>query len=161
MPTAIPMPNSVLVAVNATGRQAASVCRVAAAIGYEVRAHVNQIEHPVAKELGSKQHITVIEGSLADKKFVADLFVDASRAFINTLTWGDEVAIGRSLADAAKRAGIKHYVGKEQQRKKEGGLLIQLNRSTAACPITASTATAGQQRRCGLPNTQSRIISAR
>ena len=31
-------------------------------------------------------------------------------AFINTTFWGDEVAIGSSLADAAKRAGIQHYI---------------------------------------------------
>ena len=112
MPTAIHMPSRVLVAVNATGRQAASVCRVASAIGYEVRAHVSQKDHPVARELNALDHVAVIEGSLADQKFVAGLFVGAHRAFINTLTWGDEVAIGRSLADAAKKAGIKHYVSK-------------------------------------------------
>ena len=110
MPTAIHMPTKVLVAVNATGRQAASVCRVAAAIGYEVRAHVSQRSHPVAQELESLQNVTVVEGSLEDNDFIAELFVNANRAFINTLTWGDEVAIGRSLADAAKKASIKHYV---------------------------------------------------
>ena len=110
MPTATHMTSKVLVTVNATGRQAASVCRVAAAIGYEVRAHVSQVDHPVARELEALDHVTIIEGSLDDKKFIADLFVDANRAFINTLTWGDEVAIGKSLADAAKKAGVKHYV---------------------------------------------------
>ena len=112
MPTAIHMPNIVLVAVNATGRQAASVCRVAAAIGYTVRAHVGQKTHPVAQELETLNNITIIEGSLENHQFVADLFAGASRAFINTLTWGDEVAIGKVLADAAKKAGIKHYVGR-------------------------------------------------
>lgn len=115
MPTAIRMPNKVLVAVNATGRQAASVCRVASAVGYEVKAHVSHKDHPVARELDTLENVTVIEGSLEDKQFIADLFVGANRAFINTLTWGDEVAIGKSLADAAKKARIKHYVGKRQE----------------------------------------------
>lgn len=112
MPTAIHMPNKVLVTVNATGRQAASVCRVAAAIGYEVRAHVSQRSHPVAQELESLENVTIIEGSLDNKDFIAELFIGADKAFINTLTWGDEVAIGKSLADAAKKAGIKHYVSR-------------------------------------------------
>ena len=112
------MPNKVLVVVNATGRQAASVCRVAAAIGYEVRAHVSQRDHLVARELDALEHVNIIEGSLEDKKFISGLFIDANKAFINTLTWGDEVAIGRSLADAAKRASVKHYVGRLPQRKR-------------------------------------------
>ena len=115
MPTATHMPNKVLVIVNATGRQAASVSRVASAVGYEVRAHVSQKAHPVAQELDTLDNVTVLEGSLEDKKFIADLFVGANRAFINTLTWGDEVAIGKSLADAAKKARIKHYVSEHQQ----------------------------------------------
>ena len=119
MPTATHMPNKVLVIVNATGRQAASVCRVAAAIGYEVRAHVSQKDHPVARELDALEHVAVVEGSLEDKTFIAGLFVNGNRAFINTLTWGDEVAIGKSLADAAKRAGIKHYVGERWQPKRD------------------------------------------
>lgn len=112
MPTAIHMPQKVLVTVNATGRQAASVCRVASAVGYEVRAHVSQSQkaHPVAKELDALENVTVIEGSLEEKRFISDLFLGANKAFINTLTWGDEVAIGKSLADAAKKARIKHYV---------------------------------------------------
>lgn len=116
MPTAIHMPTQVLVTVNATGRQAASVCRVASAVGYEVRAHVSQRSHPVAQELDTLENVTVIEGSLEDKRFVTDLFAGAGKAFINTLTWGDEVAIGKLLADAAKKARIKHYVSEHQQR---------------------------------------------
>ena len=38
------------------------------------------------------------------------LFTGAKIAFINTTHWGDEVAIGKACADAAKRAGIAHYI---------------------------------------------------
>ena len=31
-------------------------------------------------------------------------------AFINTTHWGDEVAIGRALVDAAVRTGVKHLI---------------------------------------------------
>ena len=41
---------------------------------------------------------------------MAELFAGAHRAFINTISWSDEVAIGKLLADAAKKAHIQHYV---------------------------------------------------
>ena len=104
------MPNNVLAIVNATGRQAASVARVGAAVGYDIRAHVSKTTLPVAQELASLQNVTVFEGSIEDKDLIAKLFAGAHKAFINTFTWGDEVAIGKSLADAAKKANIKHYI---------------------------------------------------
>lgn len=104
------MTDKILVIVNATGRQAASLVRVASAVGYQVRAHVSQETPPVSQELESLDNVTLIEGSLEDKELVAGLFAGAHRAFINTISWGDEVAIGRSLADAAKRAHIQHYI---------------------------------------------------
>lgn len=132
------MPNKVLAIVNATGRQAASVARVASAVGYmlpshhllthhpvrhpedseaklrssyQVRAHVSKRVPPaVAHELDALDNVTIIEGSLEDKQLVADLFAGAHKAFVNTVAWGDEVAIGKSLADAAKKAHVQHYV---------------------------------------------------
>lgn len=104
------MTNKILVIVNATGRQAASLARVASAVGYQVRAHVSQKTPPVAQELEALENVTLIQGSLEDKELVADLFIGARKAFINTISWGDEVAIGKSLADAAKKAHIQHYV---------------------------------------------------
>ena len=104
------MPNNTLVVVNTTGRQAASVARVASALGYHVRAHVHQLSHPVAVELDQSQNVTVVEGSLEDSGFVAKLFSGVQRAFINTVSFGDELAIGKSLADAARKAGVQHYV---------------------------------------------------
>ncbi|KAL9099220.1 MAG: hypothetical protein Q9163_005248 [Psora crenata] len=104
------MPNQTLTLVNSTGRQSASVARVAAALGYHVRAHVHCDRHPVAQELSQLDNVTVIQGSLEDHTFVAELFNGVQRAFINTLAFGDEVAVGKSLADAAKKAGIRHYI---------------------------------------------------
>lgn len=104
------MTNKTLVIVNATGRQAASLARVASAVGYQVRAHVSQKTTPVGQELEALQNVTLIQGSLEDKELVADLFAGARKAFINTISWGDEVAIGKSLADAAKKAHVQQYV---------------------------------------------------
>ncbi|KAL9614456.1 MAG: hypothetical protein Q9167_001059 [Letrouitia subvulpina] len=108
------MTGKILVIVNTTGRQGASVARVAAAVGYQVRAHVttklSEKDGAVAKELRERKNIALVEGSLEDKKLVSKLFDGAQRAFINTISWGDEIAIGKSLADAAKKAGVQHYI---------------------------------------------------
>ena len=96
--------------VNSTGRQAASVARVASAVGWRVRAHVTDPGHLVAQELADLDNVSVVKGSLEDKAFVNSFFVGIKLAFINTLSWGDEVAIGKSLADAAKKAGVQFYI---------------------------------------------------
>ena len=104
------MPPKTIAVVNSTGRQAASLIRVASAVGYKVRAQLRAREGLVAQELEGLRNVELIEGSLEDSTVVKALFVGAELAFINTTHWGDEVAVGRSLADAAKRAGVRHYV---------------------------------------------------
>lgn len=104
------MQNNNLALVNATGRQAASVARVASALGYHVQAHVHQASHPVAVELSQLDNVILLNGSLEDRNFLNRLFRGVQRAFINTVSFGDELAIGKSLADAAKKAGVQHYI---------------------------------------------------
>ena len=108
------MTNRTLVIVNTTGRQGASLARVASAVGYDVRAHIttklSEKDGAIAKELRELQNIEVIKGSLEDDTLISKLFIGARRAFINTISWGDEVAIGKALANAAKKAGVQHYV---------------------------------------------------
>ena len=100
-----------VVIVNSTGRQAASFARVASAVRiYDVRAHVQKKEGIVAVELEGLDNVTLVEGSLEDPKIVSTLFENAQLAFINTFSLDDEVAIGKSLADAAKKAGVQHYI---------------------------------------------------
>lgn len=77
---------------------------------YKVRAHVSQKTLPVSQELETLKNVTLIQGSLEDKELVARLFAGAHKAFINTISWGDEVAIGKSLADAAKKAHVSHLI---------------------------------------------------
>lgn len=108
------MPTAKTIAlVNGTGRQAASLIRVAAAVGHEIRAQVYQRSGLVAEELSRLPHVTLFEGSLLNNDDLIDqLFDGAKLAFINTCSQaGDEVAIGKALADGAKRAGtIQHFV---------------------------------------------------
>ena len=99
-----------LVTVNSTGRQAASVIRAAAAVGWPVRAQLHQKDDIVSRELEQLENVELVEGTLEDPSLVHALFKDAELAFINTYHWGDEVGIGRRLANAALQAGIRHYV---------------------------------------------------
>jgi uncharacterized protein YbjT (DUF2867 family) len=65
----------------------------------------------VAEDILSRENVTVIEGSLSDRYVISALFSGgADLAFINTTHWGDEVAIGKALADAAKAAGVQHLI---------------------------------------------------
>lgn len=104
-----------LVVVNASGRQASSVIRCAAAVGYRVRGQTRSVRKNVAltTELAELPNVTLVEGSLEDEHFVSnELFRDANLAFINTTPygWTDEVSTGKRLADAAARAGVSFYV---------------------------------------------------
>ncbi|KAF2467918.1 NmrA-domain-containing protein [Lindgomyces ingoldianus] len=99
-----------VVTVNSNGRQSASFIRVASAIGWNVRAQMRDLNGLVAQELSDLPNVTVFIGHLEDPKFLDNLFKGAQCAFINTTHWGDEVSIGRALADAAKKAGVQHYI---------------------------------------------------
>lgn len=106
-------PHKTIAVVNAAGRQAASLIRVASAVGYTVRAQIHSLKGLIAEELQTLPNVTLIQGPLLDNVELMDvLFQGAQLAFINTTSQaGDEVAIGRALADAAKRAGtIQHYI---------------------------------------------------
>ncbi|WEW56170.1 hypothetical protein PRK78_001605 [Emydomyces testavorans] len=99
--------------VNAAGRQAASLIRVASAVGYHVRAQIHSLQGVIPQELKSLPNVTLFKGPLLNNDaLVNSLFEGAQLAFINTVSQaGDEVAIGRALADAAKRSGtLQHYV---------------------------------------------------
>lgn len=100
----------VVVTINSTGRQASSFVRVASAVGWHVRAQVHKVEGLVAEELAALDNVRLVPGALEDAEFVKTLFKDADLAFVNTTHWGDEVAVGCALADAAKEAGVQHYV---------------------------------------------------
>lgn len=100
-----------LVVVNATGAQSSSVVRAASAAGFQVRAQVRSASKPEAKALEALPNVTLIEGSVEDASFLSTLFKDADYAWVNTTFFqGDETAIGKALALAARDAGVKHYV---------------------------------------------------
>lgn len=120
----MPTPKATIAVVNSSGRQAASFIRVASAVGYNVRAQLRNLQGIVANEIASLPNVTVIVGDLYTKTgsaekpatfgvnhaLIKDLFTGAQLAFINTTFYGDEIAIGKALADAAVTADIKHYI---------------------------------------------------
>jgi len=100
-----------VVTINSSGRQAASFIRVAAAVGWQVRAQMRDRIGIVATDICGLANVKVIDGELSDPKTIQELFKEpAEMAFINTTHWGDEEQIGRQIVDAAKRAGIKHLI---------------------------------------------------
>jgi hypothetical protein len=98
--------------VNGSGRQAASVIRAVTSIGWSVRAQVYSLEGLVSEELADLPGVTLFEGSLLDNPVLIDtVFEGAQLAFINTFpNAGDEVRIGKALANAAKKHRIQHYI---------------------------------------------------
>lgn len=95
-----------------------------------MRAQLRNLDGIVASEISSLPNVTVIVGDLYTKPkpassaspslaptdtgvnhdLIAELLKGAQLAFINTTFWGDEVAIGKALADAAVTEGIEHYI---------------------------------------------------
>lgn len=126
-------PDKTIAVINAAGRQAASLIRNATAVGYRVRAQLRNLEGVIATEVSTNPNVTVIVGELytrhqpteankdvtqngpltgvgVNHDLISTLFRGAQLAFINTTFYGDELHIGKALADAAKKAGIQHYV---------------------------------------------------
>ncbi|KAH8733466.1 NmrA-like family-domain-containing protein [Ilyonectria robusta] len=126
-------PDKTIAVINASGRQAASFIRVATAVGYHVRAQLRNLEGVVAAEVSTNPNVTVLVGELYTRNSPSDVNRDVTKygplagvgvnydlihnlfrgtqlAFINTTFYGDEIQIGKALADAAKRAGVQHYV---------------------------------------------------
>ena len=104
-----------LVVVNASGRQASSVIRVASAVGYRVRGQLRNIRKnaQLSNELAALTDVELVEGSLEDVDFIENtLFKDADMAFINTTPygWTDEIVTGMRLVDAAIAAGVGFYI---------------------------------------------------
>lgn len=143
------MPPQTVVTINSSGRQAASFIRCASAVGWNVRAQMLNANGIVAEDIMSRENVTVVLGSLSDSSVVEELFEGgADLAFINTTHWGDEVAIGKALADAAKRAGVQHLIYSSMPDHST------FNRGWRALPMWASKfAVENYIRQIGIPAT--------
>ncbi|KAI0011220.1 nitrogen metabolite repression--responsible protein [Xylariaceae sp. FL0662B] len=127
-----PSPDKTIAIINASGRQAASLIRIATAVGYKVRAQLRNLEGVIATEVSTNPNVTVfvgelylrkkpddeqdvtvnghLPGILVNQQLISELFSGAQLAFINTTFYGNEIQIGQAIADVAKKAGVQHYV---------------------------------------------------
>lgn len=104
-------PPKTIAIINGTGRQAASVIRAVSAVGWAVRAQIYSPHPVVAEELADLEDVTLFEEPLGGNDSLIDrLFEGCQVAFINTFPAGDEVELGKALADAAKRHHVQHYI---------------------------------------------------
>lgn len=101
-----------LVLLNTTGRQAASIARVASAVGFSVRAHVaeNHNSPLVADELTQLRNTTLFNGNLGNPAFLTGLFHGADCAFINTTAFDTEEVIGNACIDHAAASSAEHVI---------------------------------------------------
>ncbi|KAI2608815.1 nitrogen metabolite repression--responsible protein [Hypoxylon fragiforme] len=128
----MPSPDKTIAVINASGRQAASLIRIATAVGYKVRAQLRNLEGVIATEVASNPNVTVfvgelylrnkpddnrdvtvhghLPGILVNHGLISQLFNGAQLAFTNTTFYGNEIQIGEAIADAAKKAGVQHYI---------------------------------------------------
>lgn len=125
-------PDQTIAVINASGRQTASLIRYCTAVGFKVRAQLRNREGVIATEVCSNPNVTVLVGELytrqpsasradvsaegplsgigVNQELIKELFSGCQLAFINTTFYGDEVAIGKALADEALAAGISHFI---------------------------------------------------
>ena len=128
------MSTKTIAVINASGRQGASLIRVATAVGYHVRAQLRNLEGVIATEVSTNPNVTVLVGELYTRheptteenkdvtqngplsgvgvnyNLINKLFQGSQLAFINTTFYGDEFLIGKACVDAAERAGIQHFI---------------------------------------------------
>jgi uncharacterized protein YbjT (DUF2867 family) len=109
------MHNQIIAVTGATGQQGGAVARKLLAEGWKVRALTRDVNKPAAqvlKDLGTE----VVPGDLDDRAQLDAAFQDAYGVFSVQNFWlpnvgfEGEVRQGKSIADAAKAAGVQHLV---------------------------------------------------
>jgi uncharacterized protein YbjT (DUF2867 family) len=105
---------TILVA-GATGQQGGAVARHLLAAGWPVRALTRDSDGPAARALAD-QGASVVQGDLADRSSLERALEGAYGVYSVQVFWPPSVGVegevlhGKSLADAAKAAGVKHFV---------------------------------------------------
>ena len=102
-----------IVVTGATGLQGGAVSRQLLAQGWRVRALTRNPRSPKAKALAALG-AEVVQGDMADPASLAPIFRDAYGVFSvqNPMLAGVEAEVqqGKNVADAAKKAGVRHMV---------------------------------------------------
>jgi uncharacterized protein YbjT (DUF2867 family) len=104
---------SVILVTGATGRQGGAVARQLASRGWRVRALVRDPQKPAAHAL-AELGVEVVTGDLDDRASIEQALKGVAGIFSVQNFWetgaAREVAQGKTLADAAKAAGVEHFV---------------------------------------------------
>ena len=107
--------DKLILVVGATGKQGGAVLRHLVRAGIKVRALTRDPEKDEAKQL-LKQGAEVIAGNLSDRTSLENAATGAYGVFSVQNYWEKgigfegEIRQGKNLADAAKKAGVKHFV---------------------------------------------------
>ena len=108
------MADKLIVVTGATGRQGGAVVRhLLSENAWRVRAVTRNVQSPAAKRLAARG-VEVVQAALDDAKGLASAMAGAHGAYSVQNFWESgvarEIAQGRAVADAAKAAGVKHFV---------------------------------------------------
>ncbi|OAA56995.1 nitrogen metabolite repression regulator [Niveomyces insectorum RCEF 264] len=74
------------------------------------RSESDEAKGSLAEDVDVTRDGSSLSGIGVNHELIHELFRGAQLAFINTTFYGDEIKIGKVLADAAKKAGVQHYV---------------------------------------------------
>ncbi|BGP17552.1 hypothetical protein JCM10213_004093 [Rhodosporidiobolus nylandii] len=104
--------------VGATGHQGSGVvASLLSSTPFNVRAITSNPSSAAAEELLRKHSVavksgrlTIVEGNLTDRASLEKALEGAHGLFAAWLSRGDELAEGKTLVDAAKSAGVAHFV---------------------------------------------------
>jgi uncharacterized protein YbjT (DUF2867 family) len=102
-----------IVVTGATGKQGGAVVNHLLADGWKVRAATRNPESDAAKALAARG-VEVVQGDMANRADMDRAFHGAYGVFSVQNTWESgvdgEIAQGKTVADAAKAAGVQHFV---------------------------------------------------
>ncbi len=109
------MTNKIIAVTGATGQQGGAVARKLLADGWQIRALTRDVNKPAALELKSLG-AEIVAGDLDNRAELDTAFKGAYGVFSVQNTWlpnvgfEGEIKQGKSVADAAKAAGVQHLV---------------------------------------------------
>lgn len=107
--------NKTILVLGATGQQGGSAARHLLRDGWSVRAFTRDKSSHAARELAS-EGAELCEGDMEDRAALADAMQGAYGVFsVQPPVWDltaidEEVRLGTNAADAAKQAGVRHFV---------------------------------------------------
>ncbi|EJD46348.1 NAD(P)-binding protein [Auricularia subglabra TFB-10046 SS5] len=111
---------------GATGKQGGSAVRILSAAGFKIRAAVRDASAPKALELAAIPNVELVVINIDDVKTLVKAYTGADAVFAVTVPGQHELTQGKNMADAAKTAGVRHFVWStlESPKKKTGGEFV-------------------------------------